>query len=393
MGGDKTGERLDLLDALRGFALMGLFLVHCVELYELYWLHPEPSAVHDWVFALFAGKAFTLFALCFGISFTLIMASAAARGEDFRGRFAWRLMILLVIGLLHGLVYRGDILQILALLGFVLLPLDRVRSRFLLIALALLLLAQLPLILRAWAAFDGAAWANAAPRFWADSGLAALGSGTLGDMLAVNLVDGQLSKWWFYIETGRIAQIIGLFVCGLLLGRSGFLADPDRFRRPRWIALAAALAAGAALYWAGPAIIAAVPSAEGATMARQNVQWLIESWSALAFMTVQLLLFVEFWQLGAGQLLRVFAPAGRMTLTLYVGQSLLFVPIFYGFGLGLHDDLGQAQALAIGVVAFAFQLLLARLWFAFFLYGPLEWLWRALTRTTMSVPFRRPAVD
>lgn len=393
MGGDKTGERLDLLDALRGFALMGLFLVHCVELYELYWLHPEPSAVHEWVFALFAGKAFALFALCFGISFTLIMASAAARGEDFRGRFAWRVTILLVIGLLHGLAYRGDILQILALLGFVLLPLDRVRSRFLLIALALLLLAQLPLILRALAAFDGVSWANAAPRFWADSGLAALGSGSLGDMLAVNLVDGQLSKWWFYIETGRIVQILGLFVCGLLLGRSGFLANPDQFRRPRRIGLAAALAAGAALYWSGPAIIAAVPSAEGAAMARQNAQWLVESWSALAFMAVQLLVFVELWQLGVGRLLRVFAPAGRMTLTLYVGQSLLFVPVFYGFGLGLHDDLGQAQALTIGVIAFALQLLLARLWFAHFFYGPLEWLWRAFTRTTMSVPFRRPAPD
>jgi uncharacterized protein len=384
-------ERIDLLDALRGYALMGLFLVHCVELYELYWLHPEPSAVHDWVFALFAGKAFALFALCFGVSFTLIMGSAAARGEDYRGRFAWRLAILLGFGLLHGLVYRGDILQILALLGFALLPLDRVRSRLLLIALAVLLLAQAPLIVRAWAAEGGAAWANAAPRFWADSALATLGNGTIGDMLAANLVDGQLAKWWFYIETGRIAQILGLFVCGLLIGRSGLLADPGRFRRGRRIALAAALAVAAALYWGGPGLIAAVPSAEGATMARQSIQWLVESWSALAWMAVQLLLFVAIWQSGAGRLLRAFGPAGRMTLTLYVGQSLLFVPVFYGFGLGLHDDLSQGQALAIGIVAFALQLMLTRLWFRYFLYGPLEWLWRALTRTTMSVPFRRPS--
>ena len=382
-------ERIDLLDALRGFALMGLFLVHSVELYELYWLHPAPSAVHDWVFALFAGKSFALFALCFGISFSLIMASAAARGEDFTGRFAWRLAILLVIGLVHGLVYRGDILQILALLGFILLPLDRVRSPLLLAVLALLFLAQLPLILRAWAALDGAAWANAPPGFWADTGLAVLGNGSLREVLSVNLVDGQYAKWLFYIETGRIAQILGLFVCGLLLGRIGFFADPDRFRRSRRFALAAAIAVAIALYLGGPAIIAAIPSVEGATMARQSVQWLVESWSALAWMTIQLLLFVEIWQSRLGLLLRPFAPAGRMTLTLYVGQSLLFVPVYYGFGLGLHDDLGQAQALTMGIAAFALQLLLARLWFRFFLYGPLEWLWRALTRTSLDVPFRR----
>ncbi len=384
-----TPERLELLDALRGFALMGLFLVHSVELYELYWLDPQPSAVHDWVFGIFAGKAFALFALCFGVSFSLIMASAATRGEDFRWRFAWRLAILLVIGLLHGLVYRGDILQILALLGFVLLPLDRIANRTLLLALALLLLAQVPLILRTWAALDGAAWANAAPRFWADTALPTLATGTLRDVLAVNLVDGQLAKWWFYIETGRIVQILGLFVGGLLLGRSGFFADPKRFRRSRRIGLAVAILTAVALYWGGPAVIAAVPSADGATMARQNVQWLVENWSALAQMAIQLLLFVALWQIGADRLLRAFAPAGRMTLTLYVGQSLLFVPIYYGFGLGLYDDLSQAQALAIGIVAFALQLLFARLWFGAFLYGPLEWLWRALTRTTIGVPFRR----
>lgn len=391
MGGmtDSPSQRLDLLDAVRGFALMGLFLVHSVELYELYWIDPRPSAVHDWIFAIFAGKAFALFALSFGVSFSLIMASAAARGEDFRWRFAWRLAILLVIGLLHGLVYRGDILQILALLGLVLLSLDRIASRRLLLVLALLLLAQLPLHLRAWEALDGAPWANAAPRFWADAALHTLANGTLRDVLAVNLVDGQLAKWWFYIETGRIAQILGLFVCGLLLGRSGFFADPERFRRPRRIGLAAAILAAVALYWGGPSIIAAVPSAEGATMARQNVQWLIESWSALAQMAIQLLLFVELWQVGAGRLLRGFAPAGRMTLTLYVGQSLLFVPIYYGFGLGLYDDLSQVQALVIGIIAFALQLVLARLWFGAFLYGPLEWLWRAWTRTTTQVPFRR----
>jgi uncharacterized protein len=59
----QSGQRLELIDSLRGYALMGLFLVHCVELFELHWAHPQPSLAFDLVFALFAGKAFALFAL------------------------------------------------------------------------------------------------------------------------------------------------------------------------------------------------------------------------------------------------------------------------------------------------------------------------------------------
>ena len=112
-----------------------------------------------------------------------------------------------------------------------------------------------------------------------------------------------------------------------------------------------------------------------------------------AFMFIQVLVFVEAWR-GIGKaVLGVLAPAGRMTLTLYVGQSLVFVPIFYGFGLGLHDDLTQVQALLFGLAAFAAQLLGAKLWYRWFRYGPLEWLWRAATYTTLKVPFAkaRPA--
>ncbi len=88
--------RMEGLDALRGFALMGLFLVHMPELYELYWAHPvtDPTQLmwHDVIFTVFAGKSFALLALCFGVSFFIIMDRAAKRGVDFTGVScgAWR---------------------------------------------------------------------------------------------------------------------------------------------------------------------------------------------------------------------------------------------------------------------------------------------------------------
>jgi uncharacterized protein len=379
--------RLDLVDSLRGFALLGLFLVHSVELFELYWAHPVQGPVFDWVFGLFAGKSYALFALCFGLSFYLIMQGAAARGEDFRGRFAWRLILLLAIGLLHGLIYRGDILQILALLGLLMLLLDRIRSNRLLLALSCLCFLQLPLLVRAWAAAAGAEWAAQPPLFLTDDTMPALTDGSLSDVLRVNMVHGQVMKWSFYAETGRLMQILGLFIVGLVLGRIGFFRDVAQYARIRRIALVLALVATLFLYWLGPQALDRVASAGSPT--RPHLQWALDCWTALAFLALQVLLFVELFVTAARPVLASLAPTGRMTLTLYVGQSLLFVPVFYGFGLDLHDDLDLVQSLAIGVFAFAAQMLFARWWYRRFLYGPLEWAWRAATRTTLAIPFRR----
>ena len=75
-----VSQRVDVVDALRGYALLGLFLVHCVERFELYWLDPVPDPWFDGVMAIFAGKAFAVFALLFGFSFATIMANERARG-------------------------------------------------------------------------------------------------------------------------------------------------------------------------------------------------------------------------------------------------------------------------------------------------------------------------
>src|SRR5690606_6130859 len=109
MGNTAGAPRMENLDALRGFALFGLFMVHMPELFELYWLVPATDPfqlkVHNAVWLLLAGKAFALMALCFGVSFFIMMDSAARRGGDFSLRFAWRLLLLGAMGLLHGLWY------------------------------------------------------------------------------------------------------------------------------------------------------------------------------------------------------------------------------------------------------------------------------------------------
>ena len=92
----KTTERLGVVDALRGFALLAIVLLHNLEHYNLFlpldytlpaWLQTIDKYAWDTMFFLFAGKAYATFSLLFGFSFYIQFHNAEKRGTDFRGRF------------------------------------------------------------------------------------------------------------------------------------------------------------------------------------------------------------------------------------------------------------------------------------------------------------------
>ena len=389
--------RMEGLDALRGFALFGIFIVHMPELFELYWAHPATDplqlAVHDAVWLVFAGKAFALLALCFGVSFFIIMDRAARRGVDFTGRFVWRLALLAAMGLLHGLWYRGDVLEVLAVMGLFLLPFYRVRSNRVLLAVAVFFLLQPLMLVRIAFALGGASWANQPLGYWSATIPQVYLDGGFLDTLRMNVVDGHGFKWLFMYESGRLSQIVGLSLVGMVLGRIGFFSRPEAFARARVAALLVALVGALALYFGREPLAQLVPASEAMVMPRALAGAVLGSLFDLAVMAVLMLAFTTAYYGGAGRALGVLAPAGRMTLTLYVAQSLVFVPVFYGYGLGLHASMSQVQALLLGLAAFAVQVLFAHLWFRRFRFGPLEWLWRAGTYLTLDVPFARPGAQ
>ncbi len=386
--------RMEGLDALRGFALMGLFLVHMPELYELYWAHPatDPTQLlwHNAIFITFAGKSFALLALCFGVSFFIIMDRAAKRGIDFTVRFLWRLALLGLIGIIHGLWYRGDVLEVLALMGVFLVPFYRLKSNALLIALGVFFLLQPLQIFQIFSALNGAAWANKAPGFWgAATPEAYLTGKSLLETIRMNWVDGHPFKWSFMYESGRLSQILGLSLIGMVLGRVNFFSQPQRFIQFRLIGLAIAAVAALGLWFGKPALVTLMPTSETMFMPRSLWDSMLSGWFDISLMSVLMLGFLALYYSFAHGLLNLLAPVGRMTLTLYVLQSVIFVPIFYSFGLGLHATMLQSTAVLIAVPVFALQVLAAHLWFRAFLYGPLEWLWRAATYLTVKVPFIR----
>jgi len=97
-------DRITLLDSLRGYALMGLFLVHMVEYFELYWHNPEPNFWFSFTFAWFGGKAYAIFALLFGVSFHIIYSNYAKKDSmNVTNLFVRRMLFLLAFGVFHSI--------------------------------------------------------------------------------------------------------------------------------------------------------------------------------------------------------------------------------------------------------------------------------------------------
>ena len=101
-------------------------------------------------------------------------------------------------------------------------------------------------------------------------------------------------------------------------------------------------------------------------------------------------LFLAAWRMSLTRpFLQTLATPGRLSLTIYVGQSLFGVPLFYGFGLALYTGFGQVNALLLGLALWLLQMGLAAAWLNRFRYGPLEWTWRAATYLTTDIRFRK----
>ncbi|MBW8882696.1 MAG: DUF418 domain-containing protein, partial [Asticcacaulis sp.] len=290
----------------------------------------------------------------------------------------------------HGLWYRGDVLEVLAVMGLFLLPFYRVKSNRVIVALGVVFLLQPILLTQLIGAVNGAAWANVAPGFWGSKTPEAYLTGkSLLETIRMNWVDGHPFKWDFMYESGRLSQILGLSLIGLVLGRISFFANPDRFKALRIGGLVAALIALGLLLTFKSHLVALLPDSKAVFMPRVLGGTILDGLTDLSVMFALAFGFLSLYFGVGNRVLNVLAPAGRMTLTLYVLQSIVFVPVFYSFGLGLHATMSQQTAVLIGIAAFAVQVIVAHLWFKAFLYGPLEWLWRAATYLTLKVPFIR----
>jgi uncharacterized protein len=140
-------SRIEVVDSLRGFAVMSIMLLHNIEHFDLYyfpenlpaWLKVLDGKIWGSLFFIFSGKSYAIFALLFGFSFFIQFDNQRKKGFDFRGRFLWRLFLLLIIGFFNSIFYAGDILTFYAVMGVSLIVVCKWGNKAVLITAVLLM--------------------------------------------------------------------------------------------------------------------------------------------------------------------------------------------------------------------------------------------------------------
>jgi uncharacterized protein len=385
---ESSAKRIEIIDVLRGFTLLGIALVHFPEQYyagvppkihEGMTTHSIIDTVVSGIVGVFiTGKFFMIFSFLFGLSF-FIQLNKSDGTASFILRFSWRLIVLFLIGFLHHLHYRGDILTIYAVLGFGLLVSYKLPDKILL-WIALLLVFNVPSIV----ARSVALFTNALPDAFFNNDQAQLEayfntfkSGTYGEILSANLHEFA-GKMDFQFASGRIYITMGLFLLGLWAGRKDVFSKPVLFRKlitvSLWTLLSCVIVAVAVfgiLQMFGVEITQPIGFLVGGTA--------FDVFNAALSGVYVGLIVSLFQQEKWKKRLMIFYAVGRMGLTTYLMQAVAGVLIFSGIGLGLLGDIGSALSAVIGIAVFILQILFSNYWLSRFQYGPVEWLWRSLT--------------
>ncbi len=406
------GEREPILDLLRGVALLGILLVN-IELMrgpDLYTLlagqTPPEGSTADGIasFAvgwLASGKFISSFSILFGIGAALIVTRAEQRGHEPRGLLARRYGVLMAFGLAHMvLLFPGDILFVYGVTGMILLGFVGVRSRTALwwsagllggIALLTTAFVGIGLLIGDIEVGDDDPFVAAVEDF-ADTRRAqaveAFTDGHYGQIVVANLWQAA------FVQAGQlfaIPWILGLFLFGFAVGRSGMIADLAGHRRRLRGAAAIGLGLGLPLNL----VLGMVgPLATGGALGAGDVDGVLAA-ATVAELVGAPLLAVGYLAAIALLALRVGVPGplaavGRMALSAYLLQSVLALVVFAGFGL--YDQLTPASGLLVVAGIWAVLLIACPLWLRAFRFGPVEWLWRSLSYARRQ-PMRRSEPD
>ena len=372
--------RVDAADLLRGVAVAGIILIHFIEHLNFYSFPPltqVDKVTWDVVFFLLSNKMYAIFAMLFGLTFFIQHDNQAKRGYDFRPRFAWRMVLLFMFGLLDLVFYNGDILTVYAVGGLLVLPFVRASDKVVAVVAAVLALQPIELVYF----IGGMADPQLQPLNLGSAGmfeaiLPAQADGSLLDVAKAGLLYGLPVNFAWAIEHGRFTQTLFLFLLGMLVGRRRLLyceAGNVRLWRQTMVWSAVAFAVLCPLWMYLPCQVAS-------DCARASLTVMLDMWKNLAMMLFYVsALTLLYYRTKARRALSFVLPYGKMSLTNYITQSAVGAFIFYNWGLGLYSVSGHVMSLCIAVVFIALQYSFCRLWLSRHKRGPLEQLWHNAT--------------
>jgi uncharacterized protein len=391
-------ERTDILDVLRGFALLGVLLDNIIGFTGWGFLnqaHREalPTWPADGIIGLseltfINGKFYSLLSLLFGIGFSIILIRNELKGINPLKIFYRRLFILLLIGAGHlFLLWEGDILVLYALIGMLLPLFRKCNDKTLLIWAAVLILSpilidvvKVILNIKTGGFLEGIAQGidkkNGIPT-----------DDSYADYLFKNgsgwhewrnwQASGFLYRYAYIIESNRIPKVLGMFLIGFYAGRKMMYTNLENytslFKKLRlWGFIIGIPAALGCTYF--EIFEKGVPNPYG--LGHTILYAISVVPLCLAYTSVICLHWIK--KKGSSKL-KLLAPVGRMAMTNYLMQTIIGISIYYGVGLGFGGNVGPVIFVPIGLGVYLLQIAYSNWWFKYFNYGPFEWVWRQLS--------------
>ena len=378
-------SRILILDVLRGFAIVAIMLLHNIEHFDVYhfpdhlpeWMKALDQKIWTSLFFLFGGKAYAIFALLFGVTFSIQLKNQEKRGQGFLGRFAWRMLLLFCFGILNSAFFQGDVLSIYAVIGLLLIPMSKLSDKWIVLVAVCMMLLPVEWV-NLFHAIQNPTQEIADPISWTYFGRMweyIPGNSVVHTMWG-NLTNGKIAVLRWNWENGRFFTIFGLFLFGYLLGKHEYFRWNDKTE----------------LFWKKALLIAGIAFLP-LFIVQRNLSKLIESdiirrsvetietaWTNFAFMVIMVAgLTILFQHKRVQKRLMYFTRFGKMSLSNYIIQSILGAIIYYGFGFGIYKYTGATYGILIGLALTILLGIFCKWWSGKYKHGPFETLWHKAT--------------